>query len=205
MPAPCRLFALLLLGMAASAVRADDTGNFYALFYDGSHVSAPALNAEIWWSDTATIGGRRLFGTENPVRVLQAMTPRAVMKGPRVVMANGDVLPGRITGFMPAVPAEGTPARLLVSLDGSLVAPDPRGLFVRADRVLRLASAGPGADVEPGTLLLASRPPGWHSPPCAGRAGPESPHSQWPHGGLLRHDRGPWRAPGGCDAGSARR
>ena len=64
----------------------------------------------------------------------------ASLNGPRVEMANGDVLPGRIVGFLPAVKQDDTPARLLISLDGSLVTADPRGLMVRADRVLRVTT-----------------------------------------------------------------
>ena len=80
--------------------------------------------------------------------MLQDMTPRAALKGPRVVMANGDVLPGQNRG----IPAgsrkqDDTPARLLIALDGSLVTADPRGLVVRADRVLRVTTAaGPTTD-----------------------------------------------------------
>lgn len=72
-------------------------------------------------------------------------------------MANGDVVPGKIVGFLPASSADDTPARLVISLDGSLITSDPRGLAVRADRVVRVTSAadGTGAD-EPGSLVLTN-------------------------------------------------
>ncbi len=149
------LLALLVIGIAAPATGAENTGSFYALFYDGSHLSVPAFHEDVWWSDKATLGGHRLFGTENPVRILQDMAPRAALLGPRVEMANGDVVPGKIVGFLPAAPRDDTPARLLIALDGSLLAADPRGLAVRADRVLRVTSAAGGTSAgEPGSLML---------------------------------------------------
>ncbi|MGO9113457.1 MAG: NPCBM/NEW2 domain-containing protein [Thermoguttaceae bacterium] len=151
-----RLLASLVIGIVASATRAD-AGSFYALFYDGSHVSVPAFPQDVWWSDQTTLGGRRLFATQNPVRILQDMAPRVSLKGPRVVMANGDVVPGRIVGFLPAWPKDDMPARLLISLDGSLITADPRGLVVRADRVLRVTNdVGKTNTGEPGSLLLTN-------------------------------------------------
>jgi len=146
---------LLVIGIAATAV-GSDAGSFYALFYDGSHVSVPAFSREVWSSDAATIGGGHLFATRNPVRLLQDMAPRALAKSSRVVMANGDVLPGKIVGFLPAVQSDETPARLLIALDGSLITGDPRGLVVRADRIARVISAAAEAgDGQPGSLVLA--------------------------------------------------
>ncbi len=152
-----RIFASLLIGVSASATGAENSGGFYALFYDGSHVSVPTFSQDVWWSDKAVLAGRPLFGTQNPVRMLQNLAPWATLKGPRVVMANGDVVPGKIVGFLPASPADDTSARLVISLDGSLITSDPRGLAVRADRVVRVTSAadGTGAD-EPGSLVLTN-------------------------------------------------
>ncbi len=120
-----QILAPLLIGIAASATRAENTGSFYALFFDGSHVSVPAFPEDVWWSDETVLAGRRLFGTQNPVRMLQDMLPCGPLQGPRVLMANGDVLPGKVVGFLPAVPDRDTPARLLVSGDGPLMTADP--------------------------------------------------------------------------------
>ncbi len=152
-----RTFALLLASTLSTSACAEDTGNFYALFFDGSHVAAPALPRDIWCSDEATLGGRRLFGTQNPVRMIQDMSPGASPKGPRVIMANGDVLPGKLVGFLPPRGDDNTPARLLIALDGSLITADPRGLAVRADRVMRVVSAGDESHAcGPGSLRLAN-------------------------------------------------
>ena len=145
-----------MIGIAASAAEPDDQVSFYALFYDGAHVTAPGRPGEVWTSDEAMLAGRRLLGTSNPARLLQAVTPCPLQQGPRVVMANGDVLAGKIVGFLPATPENDTPARLLVSLEGSLLAGDPRGLVVLADRVLRVTTTEAAtAAGKPGSLLLA--------------------------------------------------
>ena len=196
--------ALLMAGIAASA--SADTGSFYALFYDGSHVSVPVVNKDVWSSDEATVGGRRLFGTETPVRMLQDMAPRAALKGPRVVMANGDVLPGKIVGFLPASPTDDTPARLLIPLDGSLVSPDPRGLVVRADRVLRVTpAAGPTSDAEPGAIVLADGTRLIASAMRWSDQGLKALTRERPHADRFRYDLGTLRAQGGRDAGRAGR
>ena len=149
--------ALFMTATLSTALRAEDMGNFYALFFDGSHLSAPAVPKDVWCSDEAMLGGRRLFGTANPVRMLQDTAPAATLKGPQVIMANGDVLPGKIVGFLPASHEDDVPARLLIALDGSLITADPRGLAVRADRVARVSSTGTETYTEgPGSLLLAN-------------------------------------------------
>ncbi len=102
------------------------------------------------------LGGRRLFGTKNPVRLLQNSRPRVAQEGPRVLMANGDVIPGRITGFLPASAANDAPARLLISLDAPLL-PAAGAACPCAESVLRVATAtdatGSG---QPGSLVLAN-------------------------------------------------
>jgi hypothetical protein len=151
------MLAWLAIGMATSTTRAEDAGWVYALFFDGSHVSAAVFPKGGWWSDEAMLGGRRLFDTQNPVRMLQDTTLRDSLKGSRVVMANGDVLPGKIVGFLAASQEDDAPPRLLIRLAGSLVTANPRDLAVRADRVLRVRNMAdePPAG-EPGSLALTS-------------------------------------------------
>ena len=117
--------AWLAIGTAASL--AGEAENFYAPFYDGSRVYAAANPKDVWGSIEAMLGGRRLFGTRNPVRLLQNFRPCVLPEGPRILMANGDVIPGRITGFLPASAANGVPARLLISPASPLLAANPRG------------------------------------------------------------------------------
>jgi hypothetical protein len=149
------VLAWLATGAAASAVGEAD--NFYALFYDGSRACLPAQAKDVWGSSEAMLGGRRLFGTKNPVRLLQNLRPRVAQEGPRVLMANGDVIPGRITGFLPASAANDAPARLLISLDAPLLPAAARSLPVRAESVLRVAtSTDATGSGQPGLLVLAN-------------------------------------------------
>ena len=161
-----------------------------------------ALSKDVWCSDEAMLGGRRLFGTANPVRMLLDTAPAAALKGPQVIMANGDVLPGKIVGFLPASHEGNALARLLIALDGSLVTADPRGLAVRADRVVRLASAVDETYAGgPGSLLLAS---GIRLHATAIRwtdRGLRALTSARPHDCPVRCYFGPLRSQGGCDAG----
>jgi hypothetical protein len=147
---------LLLTGILPTTTQGEDANIYYALFFDGSRLSAPAVSTDIWWSDQAMLEGRRVFDLRNPVRVLQNITAGASLKGPRVVMANGDVLPGRVVGYLAASDADDLPARLLISLYGSLVSPDPRGVAVRADRVLGISLVADETIARPGSLLLTN-------------------------------------------------
>lgn len=140
--------------IVAATPRAERSERFWALFHDGSHVTAAKFGNYGWWSDDATLGGRRLFGTGNPVRMLRNTTLSRSLKAAHIVLASGDVLPGRVVKFLPPSPHNGLPARLLISPDLPLVTADPQGLEVRADRVLRLAAAPHRRiDGEPGTLV----------------------------------------------------
>ena len=140
--------------LAPAALRPPRTERFWALFADGSQVTAAKPDGRGWWSDDAVLGGRRLFGTANPVRMLRDTTRSGSLKAAHVVLANGDVLPGRVVKFLPPSPHDGRPARLRLALDAPLVAVGLHDLEVRADRVLRLAAApGRASGGEPGTLV----------------------------------------------------
>jgi hypothetical protein len=153
-----RITIIAVLALGTTAPRADGADRFCALFYDGSQVTGAKVDGGGWWSDGASLRGRRLFGTGNPVRMLQDTTLSPSRKSAHVVFANGDVLPGEVVRFLPPSPEDNLPGRLLVSLTPPLVTADPRGLEVRADRVLRLIVAGDGrASSPPGTLVPAHR------------------------------------------------
>jgi hypothetical protein len=147
---------MLATGTVATAACAEGMDRFWALFFDGSQVSAAKFGNQGWWSDEALLAGRRLFGTQNPVRMLEDRTQRGALLGPHVVLANGDVLPGRIVEFLPAESEGDLPARLLISLTPPLIAADPHGVAVRAERVLRSRSSANATPAEePGALVLA--------------------------------------------------
>jgi len=143
--------------IVAAAASARDEEAYWALFNDGSHVAADRFTRGQSWDDQTELAGRRLFDPANPVRVLCNTSLECSSAETYVQMANGDVVPGRVRQWLPASPELGLPQRLLISLRGVLRSPDPDGLAVRADRVLRVISGGTAvAEREPGTLVLAS-------------------------------------------------
>ncbi len=153
-----RMATIAGLALAAMTPRAEGAERFSAVLFDGSLVTAARFENDGWWSDNARLRGRLIFGTDNPLRMLHDTTRSLSRKAARVVMANGDVLPGEVAAFLPPSPEENLPARLLVSLAPPLVTADPRGLAVRADRVLGLTStADDSLSSEPGTLRPAHR------------------------------------------------
>jgi hypothetical protein len=150
------IVAISLIGTLAATASAGENTRFRALFFDGSQASAAKFANQDWWSDDALLAGHRLFGTPNPVRMLEDATQTGALAGPHVVMANGDVLPGRIVAFSPAQPDDDLPDRLLVSLAPPLAAADPHGVLIRADRVLRVRSTATATPAEePGALVLS--------------------------------------------------
>ena len=153
-----RIALIVAVALAAGAPRAAGMERFWAIFYDGSQTTAARFDNDGWWSDNALIRGRRAFAPECPLRMLHDTTRRPLPRAAHVVLANGDILPGEVVEFLPASPEENLPARLLVAPTPPLVTADPRGLAVRADRVLRLVSATAASpNSEPGTLLPVHR------------------------------------------------
>jgi len=109
----------LLLILAAAAVPCgaedseDEQGAYWALFADGQEVTGSKTTD---WDRGARprLSGRWLFDPQNHVRVLCHGTRRPGAAGPGIVFANGDVLPGRVTGFEPADATQNLPPRLAV-------------------------------------------------------------------------------------------
>ncbi len=150
---------LVVLVLTASVARAGgNTGLLYALFFDGSYVSAPPGGKDVWWSYQAAVGGRHLFGGRFPVRMLEDRTLAPTPKGPQIFMSNGDVLPGKLAGFLPAATENDLPDRLVVAVGYPLLAADPHGMAIRADRIARITQVASSAVErpagEPGSLLL---------------------------------------------------
>jgi len=149
------MILVLAAGTAVAAARAEEPPRYWAMLRDGAQVTGSSLQNGNWWDENVTLGGRRLFDAGNPVRVL---CDRKLVSSPAVsyvLLASGDVLPGRVRQFLPA-PADGdVPGRLLVSLEPPLYTRNPAGLAIRADRVLRIVAARTGtAEREPGMLIF---------------------------------------------------
>ena len=123
----------------------EDEGAYWALFADGKEATGSRIRDWHYRERKATLSGRRLFDPGNPVRLLCHTGRRPGGRGPRVFLANGDVLPGRVVSFEPAEPAENLPARLGVVPASPLAAGrEERGdeaksrvgvIYVRADAV----------------------------------------------------------------------
>ena len=66
------LLASVVIGIATSAVGPTSRVFSTRLFYDGSHVSLPVAGKDVSVVGRGDArGGHRLFGTQNPVRMLQ--------------------------------------------------------------------------------------------------------------------------------------
>ena len=163
MHSACRLAVMIAMLVCASAARCRELGaqkRFQALFFDGSLAASAVFEGHGWWDDRAMLAGRRLFGTQNPVRMLEDVSLHGSLTGPCVLLANGDVLPGEVVECLPPLPKHALPSRLLVAPSPPLVALDPRGLEIRTDRVLRLAAnAKTLGGEEPGRLRADRRFP----------------------------------------------
>ena len=153
------MVALLLLVVGMRAAEAQP--RYWALFRDGSQVTGEEFTDGDSWGREAKLAGRRLFDAPNPVRALGDDRLGAPAGGARLLMANGDVVPGKVLRFLAASPQLGLPDRLVISPRASLTTTDPDGLSVRADRVLRIVadlarplSRGPISQ-GPGRLVFA--------------------------------------------------
>jgi len=146
---------VLAVGTAVAAAQAEEPPRYWALLRDGAQVTGSSLQNGNSWDDNVTLGGRRLFEAGNPVRVLCDRKPVSSPALSCVLLANGDVLPGRVRQFLPASADGDVPGRLLVSLETPLCTRNPAGLAIRADCVLRIVAVQTGtAAREPGTLIF---------------------------------------------------
>jgi len=109
-------------GAALAPAAEPEEGSYWALFADGKEVTGKSIRDWHYRERRASLSGRRLFDPPNPVLVLCHTHRRPGGAGPRVFLANGDVLPGRVTGFLPADPADNQPDRLAVALAPPLAA-----------------------------------------------------------------------------------
>lgn len=145
--------AVLLAATAAGPPPSAADGRFWALFRDGTHQSGELCDGEAW-EDKAKLGKRRLFDPANPVRVLCDTWRQAVQAESRILLANGDVVPGRVCGFLPADPERNVPDRLTVQLERLWHSTGDEGFSVRADRVAQiLCGAEDRPELAPGTVV----------------------------------------------------
>ena len=187
---------LVVLVLTASVVRAGgNTGLLYALFFDGSDVSAPPGRQGC----LVVLSGRRR--RPSPLRraisraaLLEDRTLAPTPKGPQIFMSNGDVLPGKLAGFLPAATENDLPDRLVVAVGYPLLAADPHGMAIRADRIARITQIASSTVErpagEPGSLLLTDGARLTVRADALVRRGPDNPHrARIDHGPVRRHRR----------------
>ena len=158
MLALCRpLLPLLVLWLVnAFVLRADEPPRYWALWRDDAQQGGATLEGN-WWDADAKFAGRRLFDPAKPVRFLCDLNLKLGAPTAYVLLANGDVLPGRVTQYAPAAADGDLPARLLVITEPPGLSVEATGVWVRADRVLRIVAVKADAPArEPGMIVLAN-------------------------------------------------
>lgn len=150
--AACFLLGLLPLTFVAPLSAAE---RYEARFRDGKTKSHDELKELFSHEKTQQLGSMTLFDAGNPVRQLRNLRGRVRVIGACVELANGDVLPGRITAYLPT--EAGLPGRFVVALDET----EREGTFdvsqftVREGQVRRiLGSPLSGGEFTPGRITL---------------------------------------------------
>lgn len=157
------ILATLLLAAPASAQERRDgdrrnrPDRYWAMFRDGSVLIGKDLRDWHERGRMPSLNGKPLFDANNPLRMLRDTTIQSQLNGPYIEFANGDVLPGRLIGGMPADPATRMPTHLLVSVVSPMQAFDKRTteIAIKPDHVARVVfTKEPRGPLEPGTLLF---------------------------------------------------
>ncbi len=161
LPAWRPLLALLLfaaLGSGAGSVaRAESLGGepkrFWAVGFDGRPFSSAAIDGP-WWDSSSRLSGRLLFDPHRPLRCVYDASRRPRQPAAFVVLANGDVLPGRVVRYQAASGDDEWPARFLVMPEPATMSPEPSGIWIRADQVFRIVAAATDMPAEtPGQIV----------------------------------------------------
>jgi len=112
------LLVLILLGSyRVDSARGRDSrrpvSSYRVLFEDGSKVTGKTIDR---WENykSTSVSGKRLFDGKRPVRFVRDLSRNPASVGARIVMFNGDVLPGRVIGVERAEDTPGRPVCLRV-------------------------------------------------------------------------------------------
>ena len=158
-PSPARhlLWAAVLAAAFCPLAFAAEEQAYWVLLADRSEVTGRQIDN---WDakNRPKIAGRDLFDPRNPLLLLRNTRLKPSLTGPRVVFANGDVLPGRLTGCLTAENQPDRPLYLTVQpsppVRDSRAGPGP--ILVRPRQVRRIILADrPHGAYRPGILLLA--------------------------------------------------
>jgi hypothetical protein len=134
---------------------------YVAHFADGSTLSGDKLLNSYRWSystNVPAIGGQPLLQGSSALRCIRDTRLATSPAGPCILLANGDILPGRVVGVAPADPQAGLEKRMVVNLTPPLRACSERSTEVelRIDCIAHILSDSPAErDRRPGTLRLS--------------------------------------------------
>lgn len=163
---PMRTLAIFLTLLIASSALAQDRRDgdrrnrpdrYWAMFRDGTALIGKDLRDWHERNRKPTLNGRALFDDNNPLLILRDTTIQSQLAGPYIEFANGDVLPGRLIGGMPADPSTLMPTHLLVAPTSPILTYDRRTteIAIKPEHVARVVltreAKGP---LEPGTLFF---------------------------------------------------
>lgn len=127
-------------------------GRFTAVFADGSRTHGAALSSWPVLGTGAPIGGKELFSTKNPVRLIRDQSKDVSREVPLIVLANGDVVNGTPVGLV-----EGTGGlQLKVQLESPLMPVTGTHVLVHPGRIRRILGNTGALRSQPadGTVLL---------------------------------------------------
>jgi hypothetical protein len=131
---------------------------YLAVLRDGSTEIGPRIDDWHHINGKPRINNRQLFDPNNPVRLIRDTLHTPKLAGPYVELANGDLLPGQLTGVLPADRAKGLPLRAVVRLNPPFQRGDGKSeeIAIRPDYIVRAVftaeAAGP---IRPGTIVFA--------------------------------------------------
>jgi hypothetical protein len=113
---------------------------YQAWLRDGQLVTGEKISGWMTETGSGTLDGRNMFEAGNPIRTLRDTSVRVDPVGPFVQMANGDLLPGKLSGHEP------DKGHYVVTLETASSGPEfePAQLLVNEAALMR-AATDPGA------------------------------------------------------------
>ena len=133
--------------------------SYHVLFADGSAVAGKSIDR---WDDhkSTSVAGRRLFDSGRPAVFLRNTSRKPASPGVRVILANGDIVPGHLMSVERAEDLPGRPVCLHVIPSPPLrnIRTPQAGIPVLPQYVRRvITGAKPTRRSRPGTVLLQNR------------------------------------------------
>lgn len=148
--------AALLILLFLPVLTASGSDRYWAMLRDGTQIAGSEIGDLNDPKQKPTLQGTQLFDPGSPVRVVRDMTTESVLRGPYVVFANGDVLPGKVVRSGEIEPNEQVHPHLIVLPEGTLLIPgrESREVRVRQSSVRRIVAVpGRHRSYRPGLIV----------------------------------------------------